>query len=82
MTVARAGADLSAHRRDSHPPGSPCPACAALGSRVMELELRYMELQHELHELSGVVRAQADQIDQLERRLDQSLAESEDQEEA
>ncbi len=81
MTADRPAADLPAHRRDSHPPQTSCSGCAALGHRVMELEVHYMELQHELHELSDVLRAQADQIDLLEGRLEQSLAGSAAQEE-
>lgn len=68
--------------RDNLAFGAECPGCAVLGSRVMELEVRYMELQQELHELSGVLRAQAEQIDQLERRLDDQCAQELDQAEA
>lgn len=81
MTASRAQTAPPVHRRDSAPPAQPCSGCAALGQRVMELEVHYMELQQELHELSEVLRTQAGQIDQLERRLELTLALAEADEE-
>lgn len=55
-----------------------CPDCAALQARVVELELRYMDLEQQLEELSALVRRQDDQLDQLGRALQASLDEGDD----
>lgn len=51
-----------------------CPTCPQLQARVVELELRYMDLEQQLEELTSIVHRQADQLDRLARELQSTLA--------
>lgn len=46
-----------------------CPGCAALQARVTEIELRYLELQREVDELSELLRQLDGRQDRAEARL-------------
>lgn len=55
-----------------------CPTCPQLQARVVELELRYMDLEQQLEELTTIVHRQADQLDRLARELQSTLAGDDD----
>lgn len=55
-----------------------CPTCRQLQARVVELELRYMDLEQQLEELTSVVQRQADQLDRLAREPQSTLAGDDD----
>ncbi len=55
-----------------------CPNCPQLQARVVELELRYMDLEQQVEELTSIVHRQADQLDRLARELQSTLAGDDD----